>query len=1063
MRAASVRAGRIERALRNERRVRAVDDLGMFGTPPEEVFDRLTRLAVRVLHTPIGALTLLDAERQYFKSQIGLPPGIAAARQTPAAESFCRRVVAADAPVAIEDARADELLRSSPLVSDHGWISYAGVPVRASGGYVVGGLCVADHAARVWHSEDLELLTELASIATAELAVRGRGGLLERIRFGEVPAPMWVFEHATRRILAVNSAAVRHYGFTREEFLGMTVDQLRPREEVPLLLERLAASRGGFEPVGAARHVMKSGRVIDVEIASHDVMLDGRRCWVVIALDVTEQRKAQRQQQLALEALRESEARFRALFEAAGVGVAVLDSEARILTCNSALRRMLGRSDPELVTASLHTFAHPEDQDEVRQQLQQLAGGAADHVQLAARIICADGAMRSARANVSLIPDFSAGPRMISVVEDVTEEKRLEEEKQHRESYFRSLIENAKDIVWIFAPDGTVLYASPAVERVLGHAPGELIGANGMTLIHPDDLGTAIELLRVLGECGATGSMAVRLRHKDGSWRFIESTGRNLVDDPAVRGIVANSRDVTEQRTSEARLRHVAASSPSVLFTMGLKDGAMTDVWVSDSLKVMLGYTSADVRSLDWWIDNLHPDDRPSVLGAIDAMFRTGVFSHEHRFRCSDGSYRWVRAQAKVVRDPDGTPIELVGSWSDATEFRELETQLRHAQKMEAVGRLAGGIAHDFNNILTAISGHTELVLADLPAHDPLRADMDEIRKSSDRAASLTRQLLAFSRKQVLRPELLDLGTVVTDMERMLRRVLTEEIELETAAPAGLGYVEADRGQLEQVLLNLAVNARDAMTGCGRLRIDLRNLTLTRPTTHDHVQLPAGEYIVLAVHDTGSGIPPDVLPRIFEPFFTTKEAGKGTGLGLATVYGIVRQSGGCVRVRTEVGRGTSFEIQLPIASTSPGEAPARSVERARHGTETIMLVEDEAPVRELANRLLRRYGYTVIEAANGGEALLLGRTRAGSIDLLLTDVVMPHMSGKELADEMRRLNPGMKVLFMSGYPGEAVAGKGVLEIGAPLLQKPFTATSIARIVRETLDAGQHPPSLEMTS
>ncbi|MCI0457416.1 MAG: response regulator [Gemmataceae bacterium] len=394
----------------------------------------------------------------------------------------------------------------------------------------------------------------------------------------------------------------------------------------------------------------------------------------------------------------------------------------------------------------------------------------------------------------------------------------------------------------------------------------------------------------------------------------------------------------------------------------------------------------------------------------------------------------------------------------EVEDRKRLEAQLLHAQKMDAVGRLAGGVAHDFNNLLTIITGYGELLLAGLRPDEPLRGLAAEITRAGERAAALTRQLLAFSRQQVVAPKVLDLNAIVTDVSKMLQRLIGEDVVLATALAPNLGRVKADPTQVEQVLLNLAVNARDAMPRGGKLTVETANVDLDEAYAHTHPEVQAGRHVLLAVSDTGCGMTEEVKARIFEPFFTTKELGKGTGLGLATVYGVVKQSGGSIAVYTEVGRGTTFKVYLPrlveMAETTRGGPAAPPIPR---GSETLLLVEDEAGVRALARHALQASGYTVLEASNGVEALRLADQYGAPIRLLVTDVVMPGMGGRELHAQLTALYPGLKVLFMSGYTDDAVFRHGVLEAGLPFLQKPFTVDALARKVRETLDREQ-PPS-----
>jgi PAS domain S-box-containing protein len=384
--------------------------------------------------------------------------------------------------------------------------------------------------------------------------------------------------------------------------------------------------------------------------------------------------------------------------------------------------------------------------------------------------------------------------------------------------------------------------------------------------------------------------------------------------------------------------------------------------------------------------------------------------------------------------------------------LRRSEEQLRQAVKMEAVGRLAGGVAHDFNNILTAIIGYSELLLMNLPPGDPQRSEVEDIRQAAERAASLTRQLLAFSRKQVLQPRRLDLNRVVADLDKMLRRIIGEDIDLVTVLGENLGTVQADPGQIEQVVMNLAVNARDAMPQGGKLTLETANVDLDAAYAERHLEVQTGPYVMLAVSDTGSGLDPDSKAHLFEPFFTTKEMGKGTGLGLSTVYGIIKQSGGLIWVYSEPGKGTTFKIYLPrLEGAALATEGARALASSDWGSETILLVEDEDLVRQVARRILERYGYTVLAAASGQEALALSREHAGPIHLMLTDVVMPGMSGQEIREDLQPQRPEMEVLFMSGHTENAIVHHGVLDEGTAFIQKPFKHEVLAHKVREILD------------
>ena len=456
-------------------------------------------------------------------------------------------------------------------------------------------------------------------------------------------------------------------------------------------------------------------------------------------------------------------------------------------------------------------------------------------------------------------------------------------------------------------------------------------------------------------------------------------------------------------------------------------------------------------------LEQVHPDDRPLLEEAAREAFRGGTGRRiEYRMRHKDGTWRTLESTASPVHNADGQVEKLVIVNRDITDRKKLEEQFRQAQKMEAVGRLSGGVAHDFNNLLGVIIGYGEILQEGLPAENPLRRSADEILAAGRRAAGLTRQLLAFSRQQVLEPRVLDLNSVVKDMESMLRRLIGEDVDLTSKLDPALGTIKADPGQLEQVIMNLAVNARDAMPQGGKLMIETANTEMDEVFVRRYpYPVQPGLYIRLTVSDTGTGMDPATRARIFEPFFTTKAKGQGTGLGLSMVYGVVKQSDGYIDVYSEPGLGTTFKIYLPRVDEAVVPVKAETtLSKTLRGTETVLLVEDETALRTLTSSVLETCGYTVLEAKHGGEALDISQHHEGAIDLLLTDVVMPGISGRVLADQLVQLRPQIKVVYMSGYTGQTVGAHGILDPGSLFLQKPFTRDALARKLREALDEGQ---------
>jgi PAS domain S-box-containing protein len=652
------------------------------------------------------------------------------------------------------------------------------------------------------------------------------------------------------------------------------------------------------------------------------------------------------------------------------------------------------------------------------------------------------------------------------------ERKRAEEALRQQTELLGQIVENIPVMLAFLDAEGRrVQWSNREWTRVLGYTMEDTRHRDIFAAMYPDPA----DQQRVRESVGNPTGLWTDFRTRTREGRVVDTTWANV--PLAQGGWLALGMDVTDHkranealRQSEERYRTFIEQSsegvsrlefnPPVPLT--LSDEQLVDriyetgvlAECNDAMARMYGFTAAremiGTRLADLH-DRTDATNRRQVLAFVRSGYRlTDSETHE---RDREGRPR-VFLNNVVGFVEDGCLVRVWGSQRDVTEQRHLEEQFRQAQKMEAVGQLAGGIAHDFNNLLTAILGNTQLLLRDLPPGDASRADVEEIRKASERAAGLTRQLLAYSRRQLLQPEVLDLNVVVADMDRMLRRLIGEHIALAAVLAPGLGRVRADPSQIEQVIVNLVVNARDAMPDGGRLTIETANVDLDAPSAEQYLDAAAGAYAMLSVTDTGTGMDASVRAHLFEPFFTTKEVGKGTGLGLATVYGIVKQSGGHISVYTEPGHGSSFKVYLPRLATPP-ESPSLPTSASRPaatgGSETVLIVEDDQAVLALSRRALEGQGYTVLAAADPADALRLVERHGGPLHLLLTDVVMPGMSGRELAAQLAARRAGIRVLYMSGYPGDAVVHGGRLTPGSAFLQKPFGPESLARKVRDVLD------------
>ena len=644
---------------------------------------------------------------------------------------------------------------------------------------------------------------------------------------------------------------------------------------------------------------------------------------------------------------------------------------------------------------------------------------------------------------------------------------RIRKQLVEREALFHLISENAADMIAVVDINGKRIYNSLSYQRVLGYSPEELQGSSAFEQIHPDDRERVKQAAEDARLNGTGTTLEYRFRHKNGNWLVIESTSSVIRDDKGgAEGLVIVNRDTTERKKAEEALRRSEMGFRSVLedapYGIFRANTAGRFLQVNPAFQKMLGYESRE----ELLRKNLSGDifrhaaeyQRVSELLTLGEEFK----DLEMEWKRKDGTPITVRCSGRRRSESNGVPAYFEVFAEDVTEKRVLERQLRMAQKMEAIGRLSGGIAHDFNNLLGVIIGYSALLMKKLTTSNALYEHALEIEKAGQRAASLTKQLLAFSRQQVLTPAVLNLNSLALDMEKMLPRLLGEDILVSLALDPALGQVKADQSQVEQVIMNLAVNARDAMPMGGKLKIRTANVQLDRAYTRNHPGSREGAYIMLAVTDTGTGMDPETLLHIFEPFFTTKERGKGTGLGLATVYGVVKQSNGYISVDSKPAAGTSFQIYLPryVGELTADKQKIDSGEKLG-GSEAILLVEDAEPLRKLVQTFLETAGYHVSAADCGEKALQVVAGYPGTFALLLTDVVMPGMNGRILAEQLVPRQPGMKVLYMSGYTDTFIAGHGVLDPGTSLLHKPFTEEILLRKIREVLQgANNTKPALQ---
>jgi PAS domain S-box-containing protein len=642
---------------------------------------------------------------------------------------------------------------------------------------------------------------------------------------------------------------------------------------------------------------------------------------------------------------------------------------------------------------------------------------------------------------------------IVTVYDDITARKQAEEALLESEEIYRVTAQKTGQIVYEYNPATGKIKWEGAIEALTGQTYEDFqsVDIDAWALrVHDEDRKAVVDALDIAQQECSTYDVEYRFRQKNGSYLFIEEHGIFLPDSEgkAVR-MLGSLKDITERKqaekqlSSEKTLLKAIIDNIPVLLTHYDPDTNM--LYLNNEFEKVVGWTTEEVRNIDM-MEKVYPDPDYRKQ-AMDYMQRTGAEWREFRLQSKSGKV--IDSEWSNIRLDDGTQI---GIGIDITKRKQAEEQFHQAQKMESVGRLAGGVAHDFNNMLTAIIGFSEVIRSALDSNDPLVEDVQEILNAAGNAAQLTRQLLAFSRKQTIDPRVIDINEIIEHSSKMLGRIIEEDIELLFVPGKDLGSIKADPGQIDQILVNLAVNARDAMPGGGKLTVETQNVELEDKKCHKCSESMFGSYVMLAISDNGCGMEKEILDHIFEPFFTTKRTGEGTGLGLSTVFGIVHQHSGHINVYSEPGEGTTFKIYLPRVDEEV-EAIARPVEQASvTGTETILLVEDDDMVRKLACRLLEKSGYHVLEAENGGEAYLICKDFDQEIHLLFTDVVMPNLNGKEVYEQIAEMRPKIKVLYMSGYTENAIAHRGVLEEGTLFLHKPFQANALLTKVREALDS-----------
>ncbi len=843
------------------------------------------------------------------------------------------------------------------------------------------------------------------------------------------------------------SGVVRLWNAAATEMLGWTPDQVTGHR-ARAGLRRLAGDAAVRAEIRLSRNDGSTAvaRASGFPVRNLEGDLTGH---IVLATDITDLRDTERTLRAQEERLRQSEARFELLFSSSPLPMWVYDLETlEFLEVNDTAVRRYGYTRDEFLAMRLTDIRPPEDVARLRAHL----GRKREPLEDAGlwRHRRKDGSVIDVEVTAHAIR-FEGRRAAMVVARDVSERLLAQRALEESEARFRALFEQSA-VATFMHRDGVALAANAAALAMFGY--GDLAEVEGRSVYdrvapHAREAAIMRAARRTAGFDEPLGYETVGVR-RDGSEFPVLLQGARIVlpDGPALLVYVT---ELTERKKVEAERDRLAAAVEQVADTVLVMDAAGRIVYMNPALERISGQQLGEVTGKPATIltGGLAAPFEPQLQLALSAgRTWTGVVDT----RRADGALIKTEITVSPIQDDAGRFAGSVSIGRDVTREQALEEQLRQAQKMEAIGQLAGGIAHDFNNLLTALRGYVELVRNDLPAESPGRSDLDQALLAADRASDLTRQLLAFGRRQVLQPRVVDPAEVVAGIAPMLRRLLGEDVRLHTHMQPGAGNINVDPGQLEQVIVNLAVNARDALPAGGSITIEAANVELDAGYAETHAEVVPGPYVMLAVSDNGVGMDEQTRQRAFEPFFTTKERGKGTGMGLATVYGIVKQSGGSVFLYSEAGQGTTVRIYFPRAD-EPVATPEnrRSAAPLPAGTETILLVEDDASVRAFTRRTLEAQGYHVLEASDGATALLRAGGFERPIDLLVTDVVMPGMHGADLARELQAVRPGLRTLFISGFTENSVIHHGVVAADVAFLPKPFSAGALAQAVRQALD------------
>lgn len=1035
----------------------ARDWRAIFDARTEEIFNRVTRLASEGLHTPTVIAALTGEQGHVVVSSVGLPE-LWLNRDTPFTHAICGDVETQGEFFLTANA-ADSVLVDDAAIEEFGAVAYASVPLHTSAGVLLGCLCVIDHLPRRWSGREMETLRDFAALLVA--------GIESRVPAVEAREPFFrSLVDGVRDILTVidprgtvlyDSPSIQLVlGYPASERVGGHIlDLVHPedREKAVVALQQGRESPEVMpELLIRARHRDGSFRVLEVrgrKLLNNPVVTGA----VLTSRDVTDRVRLEEERQQAVSLLRST-------LESIHEGILVVDLEGAVKTFNQRFLDLWRipvevawtRSNEELLGIAAEQLVDPDAF--MARSLSIFSDRTAESHDI---LTFKDGRIIERHSQPQRLGDAVVG--RVASFREVTELRRSEEEARESRAFLRTVIDASPNLVFVQDQDGRYTMANQTIAKLFGTTVEQMLGRTD------EDLGMPAEEVerfrredleviesgqsRVFSELPVTDPIT-------GETRWYQKTKVPLyASSPDSVQVLGVATDITERvraekalHDSEERYRLIRRATNDLIYDWKIPTG---EVEWNGAASVFGHPVEGFNADAEWFFEHLHPEDRHPVESSLDRSFREGgdFWSCEYRFLRADGSYATVLDRGHIVRDAAGEPVRMHGAMMDLTERRQLEEELQEAQKMEAVGRLAGGVAHELNNALMEIKGNAQLGLVDLPPGDARRAEYEAIEQAVDRAASLTYQLVAFGRKQVLQPKVIELNELVRGMETPLRRQAGEDIRVVTRLDSRRPSAEADPSCLEEVLRNLVLNAIQAMPEGGTVRIETGMGGRESPSGDSQTDPPL-RYAWLSVSDTGTGMDERTLKRIWEPFFTTREG--RSGLGLSTVYGIVKQSGGEIRAQSTPGEGSTFTVRLPAAPGGGTGAHGSGAPAGEEGgADTILLVEDEAGVRHVARRVLERAGYRVIEAASAEEALRIVEQQGAPVRLLLTDVVLPGMSGPQLARRLATVRPRLKTIFMSGYTADEFSEEDLIQSAVAFIPKPFDLRVLVEQVRDALE------------